>query len=233
MIPNTPDKMNVQEEQEIKKEFLLERVVLFSDAVFAIIITIMVIEIKLPAGIREATDGAVHHAFKELMFKLGGYAFTFFLVANFWIRHIRICSYLKDYNKMFLVFNLLFLFTISLFPFAVSIFTEAPNLHSTITNYGVNIYIGVVLSAILTQALLTNYIVSNKAELCLKNGGLEQTLEWKVARLSFITIPLVGTIILLFNFYHLDFIFSLYAISIIGITTALGRRIYYPKTQQH
>jgi hypothetical protein len=110
MIPNTPDKMNVQEEQEIKKEFLLERVVLFSDAVFAIIITIMVIEIKLPAGIREATDGAVHHAFKELMFKLGGYAFTFFLVANFWIRHIRICSYLKDYNKMFLVFNLLFLF---------------------------------------------------------------------------------------------------------------------------
>lgn len=35
-------------ESEIKKEFQVERMILFSDAVFAIVITLMAIDIKIP-----------------------------------------------------------------------------------------------------------------------------------------------------------------------------------------
>ena len=37
-------------QDEIKKEFQLERMILFSDAVFAIVITLLAIELKLPEG---------------------------------------------------------------------------------------------------------------------------------------------------------------------------------------
>jgi len=42
------------EDKELKHEFELERVILFSDAVFAIIITIMVLDVKLPDDLRHA-----------------------------------------------------------------------------------------------------------------------------------------------------------------------------------
>jgi cation transporter-like permease len=42
--------MNKNDENEIKKEFQLERVILFSDAVFAIIITIIVLDTNCRRG---------------------------------------------------------------------------------------------------------------------------------------------------------------------------------------
>jgi len=59
--------MNKTEEQEIKKEFQLERVILFSDAVFAIIITIMILDIRLPEGIKEADAIHLKKAFLGLI----------------------------------------------------------------------------------------------------------------------------------------------------------------------
>ena len=53
--------MNVSDENEIKKEFQLERLIFFSDAVFAIIITIMVLDIHLPEGIKEADAATAAH----------------------------------------------------------------------------------------------------------------------------------------------------------------------------
>src|ERR1700761_5997170 len=112
--------MNISEEHEIKKEFQLERVILFSDAVFAIIITIMVIDIKLPEGIHHANAAQVREAFRGLIPKLVAYSISFFLIGNFWLRHLKIFSFLRDYNTTLIIFNLIFLFSISLFPFAVA-----------------------------------------------------------------------------------------------------------------
>ncbi|WP_345951168.1 TMEM175 family protein [Mucilaginibacter sp. PAMB04274] len=238
--------MNAAEQQEIKKEFLLERIILFSDAVFAIIITIMVIEIKMPEhlttlaeglkGIKNTDSEKVHqfnhevkHAFKELVPRLLGYALSFFLVANFWMRHIKICSYLKDYNRTFLVYNLLFLFTISLFPFGISFFAGTAGFNTLLYTYSVNIYISVVLANLLTQALLVGFIVRNKAELCIANPNIETTLQWKVQRLYYFMIPVLGIAVLLFNYFNLNFFFSLYTIPVAAIITGIARRKYYPK----
>jgi uncharacterized membrane protein len=116
--------MDIKEEEEIKKEFQLERVVLFSDAVFAIIITIMVLELKVPEGLRHASHEKVQEAFIELIPKLVAYIFAFFITGMFWAKHLKLFSYLKDYTKQLIVYNLIFLFFITLFPFGVSVMAE-------------------------------------------------------------------------------------------------------------
>lgn len=85
--------MDVHEEEEIKKEFQLERVILFSDAVFAIIITIMVIDIKLPENLKTGSVKHFQEAFYELIPKLLAYGLSFFIVAAFWIRHLKLSAF--------------------------------------------------------------------------------------------------------------------------------------------
>lgn len=217
--------MNIKEEEEIKKEFQLERVVLFSDAVFAIIITIMVLEIKLPEGMRHAPVEKVHHALLELLPKLVGYILSFFIVGVFWAKHLKLFSYLKDYTKELIAFNLVFLFFISLFPLTVSILTETLTPH----NFdGLFIYFTVVLLALLTQTLLTGYLVHNANELCIKPEEVEARLEWKAQRINYFSIPVIIIYIVagkLLNFppQAYSYGFLIWAMSI-----ALIRRKFYP-----
>jgi uncharacterized membrane protein len=87
--------MNTNDENEIKKEFQLERIIFFSDAVFAIIITIMVLDIRLPEGLRHANAAIVKHAFIQLLPKVFAYGVSFFLVSKFWRSHLKMFSLLK------------------------------------------------------------------------------------------------------------------------------------------
>jgi uncharacterized membrane protein len=65
---------------ELKKEFQLERLILFSDAVFAIAITLLVIEIKIPEiHEKPVTDNAVLHKLAELDSKICWFSCQFFI----------------------------------------------------------------------------------------------------------------------------------------------------------
>lgn len=220
--------MDIKEQEEIKKEFQLERVVLFSDAVFAIIITIMVLEIKLPEGIREATTEERHHAFMDLIPKLIAYLTAFFIVGLFWSKHLKIFSYLKDYTMRLIVFNLIFLFCISLFPFGVSVLTAtiAPGKF-----YGLYIYFGIIMAAMLTQTILTGYLVRNASTLCIKPAEIEKNLEWKVTRLNFISIPILFCYVMLGS--YVGFKIEFYSYGFIGwaLFNVAMRRRFNPNPQ--
>lgn len=220
--------MDIKEEEEIKKEFQLERVVLFSDAVFAIIITIMVLEIKLPEGIRDATSEERHHAFIELIPKLVAYLTAFFIVGLFWSKHLKIFSYLKDYSMRLIVLNLVFLFCISLFPFGVSVLTAtiAPGKF-----YGLFIYLGLIMTAMLTQTILTAYLIHNAKTLCIRPDEIEKNLEWKATRLNFISIPLLFCYVILGSFLGFRVEFYSYGFVAWALFNAAMRRKYNPNPQ--
>jgi uncharacterized membrane protein len=223
--------MNVSEEQEIKKEFLLERVILFSDAVFAIIITIMVIEIHLPEGFRHADPEHITEGFKELIPKIIGYIFSFAFIAMFWMRHLKMFSFLKDFNRGLLVLNLLFLFFLSLFPATVSFISGAVSPSAYQYKWGFNMYMGVVLSCTLIQALLINYLVKNKALLCINNPDMEETLKWEVQRRMIYIIPAMMVIILGLNYLDTDFRFTVIPIAFMGFMMNILGRKYYPNAK--
>ena len=110
---------------EHRKEFQLERMILFSDAVFAIAITLLVIEIKIPELSGEhITDKALLGELKHLIPKFLGFIISFMLIGVYWTVHHRMFGYVTSYTRKLLNLNLLFLFFIALMPFSTGFYGE-------------------------------------------------------------------------------------------------------------
>jgi len=112
-------------EHELKKEFQLERMILFSDAVFAIAITILALEIKVPPIPRKiATDALLLDSLGEMVGQFFGFFVSFFIIGLYWIIHHRMFGYVVNYNRRLLWLNLIFLMAIVLMPFSTGIYSE-------------------------------------------------------------------------------------------------------------
>ncbi|MDP9048330.1 MAG: TMEM175 family protein [Bacteroidota bacterium] len=219
------------EQTEIKKEFQLERVILFSDAVFAIIITIMVLDIRLPEDLKNANAKQVQHAFAQLTPKLMAYIISFFLVARFWSHHLKMFSLLKDYDSKLLRFNLLYLFSISLFPFGVSLISNAGKFSPESAQYAwaANIYVSILLLSTLTQTFLIRYLVKNRHKLCFDQNNLDKILKYKAVRLNFYFIPLIVAAMIGIGYLSINRLYVLFTFICYGIVMKRLKKRYYPE----
>ncbi len=110
---------------ELKKEFQLERLILFSDAVFAIAITLLVIELKVPEIERsELTDGKLLQALGHMIPKFFGFIISFMFIGIYWTVHHRLFGYVVNYTPKLLRLNLFFLFAVALMPFSTAFYSE-------------------------------------------------------------------------------------------------------------
>ncbi len=110
---------------ELRKEFQLERMILFSDAVFAIAITLLVIEIKIPEIEKEhISDHALALELKKLIPKFVGFIISFILIGIYWNVHHRMFGYVTSYSRRLVRLNLFFLFFIALMPFSTGFYSE-------------------------------------------------------------------------------------------------------------
>ena len=116
--------MSQQLHNEIKKEFQLERIALFSDAVFAIGITLLVIELKIPEIHENVSDKALLHSLGHLVPKFVGFLISFMLIALFWNVHHRMFGFVTSYDRKLKVLNLVFLFFVALMPFSTGFYGE-------------------------------------------------------------------------------------------------------------
>jgi uncharacterized membrane protein len=105
-------------------ELQLERIVFFSDAVFAIAITLLIIEIKVPHLDHHAPDSEFWLALWALKWNFFGYFFSFFVIGAYWVGHHRIYGHIVRWNYGLVWRNVLFLMAIGFMPFATAFFTE-------------------------------------------------------------------------------------------------------------
>lgn len=129
-------------------KFQLERILLFSDAVFAIAITMMIIEIKPP---HLDHDISFSQAMKALLSKFPifiGNVISFYMIAHYWMNHHKLMQYLHRYNTQFIVINFALLLAISMIPFSTTFIFEniLSNTPLTIIVYNVNHIIATLLS---------------------------------------------------------------------------------------
>ena len=122
---------------ELKKEFQLERMILFSDAVFAIAITLMALEIKVPVIEHAVTDAELLKALGHLIFKFLGFLISFFIIGLYWTVHHRMFSFVENYTGRLVWLNLFFLLSIVLMPFSSGMYGEYAKKINLIVPYAV------------------------------------------------------------------------------------------------
>jgi uncharacterized membrane protein len=225
--------METLEIQEIKKEFQLERIIFFSDAVFAIIITIMVLDIRLPEGLPRGNSKEIEKGLLELVPKTIAYAFSFLLVSRFWMSHIKIFGFVKDYTRTLIIYNLCFLFCVSLFPFTVSLISGKISPRIIQYTWGLDTYIGVIFSCFFMQTLLVRYLMRNQKQLCQKTAEMEAALRWKVLRVNFYCLPALITVMILLNYFGISGSFVFYPFLIYLILLRKLKNKYYPKDEDN
>ena len=99
----------------------LERILFFSDAVMAIAITLLAINIRVP----EIDPSRASQELAGRLSAIGPAFMTFFIsfivVGIYWISHHRYFGYIKRYDSRLMLLNLLFLFFIICMPFLASL----------------------------------------------------------------------------------------------------------------
>lgn len=102
----------------------LTRLEAFSDGVFAIAITLLVIEIKVPHLNHDSTSAELLAALRGLWPSYLGFLISFFAILIVWINHHRFFHSLIGSNHRLLLANGFLLFTVSVMPFPTAVLAD-------------------------------------------------------------------------------------------------------------
>lgn len=177
----------------VHKEFELERMILFTDAVFAIAITLLIIEIKfpdLPENYKISLD--LFKMFEHTMLEFGGFLVSFFFIGLSWAKHLKMFRYLKAYDNGVIFLNLLSLLFIVTFPFTASGLTHIKSDFM----FPMIIYLGNIWLVLFCNFLLAHHIFIRRAHLSLPGYEAEKKYIYMQGKLPAITLGIVFVIVI-------------------------------------
>ncbi len=143
----------------------LDRFTAFSDGVFAIAITLLVLEISVPHGAVRVLP-----ALREQWTEFLGYYISFAFIGGIWITHAGVTRFLKRGDAAAYALNLLLLLFVGLMPFTTDLMVThltGPDVKISVLLYGVNVLLGSLMLSVLIvylarePALLLNSIAES------------------------------------------------------------------------
>jgi uncharacterized membrane protein len=181
------DKRQAKAPRELKPEaapenpLALERLVFFSDAVFAIAITILVLDLRLPTGSASASS-------RELLLSLAGlweeylaFFISFWVIGLSWISHHRKFLYIRRVDNQLLTLNLLMLMMIAFIPFPTAVMSESVSFTAT------GFYALTMIFASLSGLILWWHATRNHH---LVDSDLDKRQIWREASVPLATIAI-------------------------------------------
>ena len=127
-----------------------KRLEAFSDGVLAIIITIMVLELKVPHGVDL-------HALEPLLPVLLSYVLSFIYVGIYWNNHHHLFQTAKHVSAGILWANLHLLFWLSLFPFATAWMGENHAAATPTAVYGLVLLMAAIAYYMLQRSIIARH----------------------------------------------------------------------------
>lgn len=125
-------------------EIEFSRIVAFSDGVFAIAITLLVLALQVPDDLRDESLAEALWGQRE---GLLAYALSFAVIGRFWVVHHRFFGSVTGFDGRLLAINIFYLAWIVLIPFSSEVLGDYGSVSAAIVLYAVNLS-GVVLTGI-------------------------------------------------------------------------------------
>lgn len=134
------------------------RIEALSDGVFAIVMTLLVIELAVPVVSEARIAAELGPALLAMWTKFLAFGISFLILGVFWFNHHLYFQFIKRSDSRFAWLNVLFLTPISLMPFSTALIGEY-HIHSTLAVmfYGINGFICTVTLNILWWYSTANY----------------------------------------------------------------------------
>jgi uncharacterized membrane protein len=159
----------------------------FIDAVFAIVITFLVLEFKVP-HIKGGDDLMLKGVLSEMIPLLFCYIISFFTIMTIWLDHHQMFLFIKRIPKKYAVLNFIFLLSVSALPFATGLAGEYITSKFAVMFFLSIIFIMNILFAILYVYPVKNNLVASE-DLAKYNEGA--TIAKIGIVLEIISIPMV------------------------------------------
>jgi uncharacterized membrane protein len=138
-------------DQEPRERTLeLDRLVNFSDAVFAIAATVLVLSISFSLKLEPPDlDRKLWHEFGDVLPQVLAYALSFFIIARNWLGHHRMFKIIRRIDGRFIALNLAVLGLIALVPFPTEVYGNYPQERPALIVYCVAISAPSIASAVM------------------------------------------------------------------------------------
>jgi len=177
-----------QEHNEHRRtQFQIDRIAFFSDAVIAIAITLMVLEIKIPAmGAKITLQEIVSKHGGSILVHITALFLSYLTIGNLWIRHHELYEHIVNYDKRLIKLNLYFLLSIILLPVSISFFFTNDNpMQLRMIVYFMNLALCYFTYYLMTRVVYhskTNFSAIPKTELTTRrmNGMLSASILFVV-----------------------------------------------------
>ncbi len=177
------------------------RIAALVDGIFAVAMTLLVLDLKLPDGVKLGSDPEVWRQLLELTGRFSTYTLSFIVLGTFWVGHHSLFHFVRKVNRGLLWLNLLFLLFITLLPFSTNLLSGHSHLQIPIVVYGINLLL-ISLVSLLQLSYLTHHPELSHDQL---------TSSWIAnvrRRTSIPVVIVVGSIAI--SFYKPNFAMSAY-----------------------
>jgi uncharacterized membrane protein len=126
---------------QVGNEISKSRIETLTDGVFAIVMTILVLEITVPQITHSEATNELSKQLLELWPVILSYGTSFIILGFFWIAHDYQFHYVKRANRTFLWITIFYLMFIAFVPFSTSLIGEYGDQQISVIIYAVNIII--------------------------------------------------------------------------------------------
>jgi uncharacterized membrane protein len=125
-----------------------ERTVAFSDGVFAIAITLLVLTIQIP-HLQGDSQSQLDRLLDQELPDLFAYFIGFFVIGGFWYRHHMFFDSLRGFDRRLLLANMVFLSLIALIPFPTAVLGDHLGLTVSVVMFAVVVALAGIADAVM------------------------------------------------------------------------------------